>query len=346
MTSRLHSLVFAIIVCLNPVSLLLAGTVAQEKPEVESQDPPVLESAFLWKIESPDRKEPSYLFGTIHIPDERVLQFNQVVIDSFNESDEFYAELEMDNMLAMSAGLMKVAMLPDGKTLKDVLPEQLYSDLDSYFAGKGLPFAGVERFKPFMIEMTLQQLEMMPMLMAGAEPLDGVLYNRAKAAGKKTGGIETMDEQITALTVLDGPESVQSLEMTLESMKDYEADGTSMLKVLTDAYCTGDSEQITEVMMDNFDPSVAWQAKSMKALLDDRNKVMAERIARKLRAAPDTTFFFAFGAAHFIGDNSVNSFLQKDGFTVTRLTPPADSKPAEDTQPGASSTQPPLKKAG
>ena len=51
-----------------------------------------------------------------------------------------------------------------------------------------------------------------------------------------------------------------------------------------------------------------------------RNELMAERIVGLLNSHQNTSFFFAFGAAHFLGPNSVVDILTSSGFTVTRVS--------------------------
>ena len=51
-----------------------------------------------------------------------------------------------------------------------------------------------------------------------------------------------------------------------------------------------------------------------------RNQQMGQRIVKLLKEKPDTRFFFAFGAAHFLGNNSVISFVEQGGFRVVRVT--------------------------
>jgi len=48
---------------------------------------------------------------------------------------------------------------------------------------------------------------------------------------------------------------------------------------------------------------------------------MAERIVEKLKAAPDKAHFFAAGALHFGGPESIDAHLRKAGMKVRRLTP-------------------------
>ena len=50
-----------------------------------------------------------------------------------------------------------------------------------------------------------------------------------------------------------------------------------------------------------------------------RNKIMSQRIMDLIRRDANTSFFFAFGTGHFIGDNSVVDMLQQKGVNITRV---------------------------
>ena len=57
-----------------------------------------------------------------------------------------------------------------------------------------------------------------------------------------------------------------------------------------------------------------------KELIEARNKRMAARMIDLLVNRPDT-YFFAFGAGHFLGKNSVIDYLEQAGFTVDHIGP-------------------------
>ena len=53
-----------------------------------------------------------------------------------------------------------------------------------------------------------------------------------------------------------------------------------------------------------------------------RNKMMADKILYLLKKRPNESFFFAFGAGHFIGQKSVVDILRQHGLKVTRVCNP------------------------
>ena len=59
----------------------------------------------------------------------------------------------------------------------------------------------------------------------------------------------------------------------------------------------------------------------IKHVIEARNKRMAVRVMNLLKENPDKTFFFAFGAFHFIGNNTVLDHLQSAGYKITQIGP-------------------------
>lgn len=54
-------------------------------------------------------------------------------------------------------------------------------------------------------------------------------------------------------------------------------------------------------------------------LIIGRNKKWTRKMTRLLRSHPNESFFFAFGAGHFLGNNSVVQMLRHVGFDVVRM---------------------------
>ena len=55
-----------------------------------------------------------------------------------------------------------------------------------------------------------------------------------------------------------------------------------------------------------------------QALLTDRNKGMTEKLADYIKSGK--TVMLIVGTAHFLGDDGIVSLLEKQGFTVTKIT--------------------------
>jgi TraB/PrgY/gumN family/tRNA-splicing ligase RtcB len=159
---------------------------------------PVWNRPLLWRIDAKDGGKPSYVFGTIHLPDARLDVMPPGLDQALASADAVYTEIPMD--AGTQLGMAPKLMLPKGKTLKATLPNDLYAKVEAMFAAKGLPFAPFDTMKPWVVSTQLLLLDKM-MLMLTKKPLDAVVYARAQSEGKKVGGLETVDEQ---LGVFDG----------------------------------------------------------------------------------------------------------------------------------------------
>ena len=56
-------------------------------------------------------------------------------------------------------------------------------------------------------------------------------------------------------------------------------------------------------------------------MIFQRNKRMAERVVNLLVKQPKASFFFAFGAGHFVGKNTVLDIVRKAGFKIKHVAP-------------------------
>ena len=89
--------------------------------------PTQVERPLLWRIEL---ATPSYLFGTIHLPDERVTKLPPVVADVLDRCDALYTELPLELTYLMKQ--MDGMQLPKGATLRGALGDELYDEVAAY----------------------------------------------------------------------------------------------------------------------------------------------------------------------------------------------------------------------
>lgn len=301
------------------------GLATQARPAVQATQRP-----FLWRVDGP---VPSYLYGTIHVPDRRVLELPAVVRRVFDVSDAVYTELPLDTATQLS--IAPRLLLPDGQDLRTVAGEELFGRLIRLItnafgpnvpAGTGQLLAStMARLKPIMAMTQLMLLDYLPETLAGQQALDTVLYDMAIGAGKQVGGLETVDEQVAVLDALTIAEQVDALRSTIDRIEKPKPGEANSVRQLVDLYLAGDLEVLaTEI--NRQDPEFeALQKKFKTSLLDDRNEKMADRIAARIAEKPARTYLFAVGAAHYPGESGVLSLLGRKGLKVTRLGPADES---------------------
>jgi len=295
-----------------------APSLAETQPDspAAAVDVKPTESPFLWKIAL---DPPSYLYGTIHLPDARVLALPDVVTRAFQASDIVYLEVPMDAAAQQEAA--SAFLLPEGKSLRAMLPAKLYERADAYCSSKGIPLAMLDRLSIMGVVVQLQLLDYTDELMAGHMPLDVSLSRMAAAEEKPVRHLETIQEQITALTGFTEEEQISLLEQTLDLNDRSAAKGTTPTEDLVTAYLSGKESELLRLTEESFDPAEASTQKFMKNLVDDRNERMADRIAERLRAEPGQAHFFAVGTLHYPAATGILARLDAKGFEIERLAP-------------------------
>ncbi|WP_411036400.1 TraB/GumN family protein [Shinella sp. BYT-45] len=272
-----------------------------------------------WKIER-DGRPASWLLGTMHVTDPRVLAMPQAARSAYAaaatvvvESDEIADEKKAGAAIMARPDL---TMFTDGRSITDFLDEEDRKKLTEGLKSRGLSLAAVGRMKPWMIAsfVALPACEIARKA-AGAAFLDQRLAKDALAQGKTLKGLETLVEQISALDSLPLEPQVQGLVQTIElgdTLKD-------VIETMSQIYLSGDTGMIMPMMRavaPQTDEDAKAYAEFEQRIIVDRNHVMAERAAPLLA---EGNVFMAVGALHLAGPEGVVELLREEGFTLTAV---------------------------
>ena len=273
-----------------------------------------VEKPFLWKIQG---QQSSYLFGTIHISDPRVTTLHSSVEKAFQESDYVFTEIPFDtkDMLSQVSQLM----LEGEATLTDIVPSQLLQRTEKLLKNinSALTIAPFAKFKIWALATSLPLLEQQ-LNNPGALPMDAQLYQRAATIGIGTGGLETFLEQMQYFDNLTQAEELKMLSDTVEFMEQANAEGTRILEDFVKFYMQGDIDAFGQLFVE-YVKQDEFSKDFMQKILHDRNVLIANRIAKKLKDNPSKAYFFAVGAGHFWGDTGIQHLLEKTGLKVIRM---------------------------
>lgn len=257
-------------------------------------------NCLLWKIEGKGIKT-SYLFGTIHIQDERVFNFDSAFWEAFNSCDAYAMELLMEDI--SKEEISEAMLLPKGKILADFISESRIKELDSLllkYTGGGISI--YQRMKPFFVSSQLLQSRLPK---GETEAMDIFLQNQARLKGMKLFGIERLTDQTAAIDKISIPDQV---DMLLSGLADTSA-SMDDFNVMIRTYCSQNLDSMLILMADTSMPENFNQA-----FLIDRNRNMAKNIVKISRK---TSCFHAIGAAHLPGSKGVIAWLRKFGYKVT-----------------------------
>ncbi len=289
---------------------------------------------FLWMIEpahngaasqaaAPDTR-PSFLYGTMHLPNPRVTAMPPVVTAALRCADSFYAEMPLNSETQHKA--LAASFLPRGQSLRKLLPPDLYRRVSKFYFWH-MPVLGIfgppDQLKIWTVAVLLEGIDNLGDFAFGGPAPDQRLWNTARRYGKQTAGLETVDEQIAVFDELSQAEQIQVLRNVLDQLQAAHRRGTTTSRELLQLYLEGDAEKLAQRMQTESeggsDPEL--QRKMAARLIGDRNARMATRIVVQLQRTPARSCFFAVGVGHTVGPDSIVARLVKAGYTVRRLTP-------------------------
>ncbi|MEJ2308612.1 MAG: TraB/GumN family protein [Gammaproteobacteria bacterium] len=263
-----------------------------------------------------DTDPPSWLFGTIHLPDPRVTSLHPAVADAFRQADAVFTEVPMDAGSTLQMSLHGIRR--DGKTLYDVLPESTWKRLDARLKciHPGLTAATLLPMKTWAVHAGMPVLES-SMKYPAAKPLDWQLYIDASDAGKDVGGLETLEEQLQLFEAFSDQQHQLILDSLLDAMDDFDARGISVTEYMIQWYLSGDYDRLQQLLEEipmAHDARLREQLEN--TLIYERNCRFAQRIAGKISENPGKSLFFAVGMGHLAGSRSIQACLEREGIGV------------------------------
>ncbi|MDH4439583.1 MAG: TraB/GumN family protein [Rhizobium sp.] len=277
-------------------------------------------SGIFWKIEKPGLA-PSWLLGTMHVTDPRVLTMPSGARDAAAAADVVVIESDeiLDEQKAGATLLMhpELTMFTDGTSIKDHLGAEDLKALETGLKERGLALAAVSRMKPWILAsfVALPACEMSRKA-GGASFLDKQIAEDAVKAGKPIAGLETMVEQLQAMADLPVDFHFQALIETIalgDKMED-------VIETMTELYLSGEigmtMPMLKAVAPTPEDGDESAYAAFENRIVRDRNLLMAKGSSPHLEKG---NAFIAVGALHLPGEEGLVELFRKQGFTVTRV---------------------------
>jgi uncharacterized protein YbaP (TraB family) len=252
-----------------------------------------------------------YLVGSIHVMSESFYPLNPALEAAFKDSDLLVEEVDMaemsDPMTQMS--MLTRGMLPSNQSLDKVLSPATLALVKKATGDMGANGGPLMRFKPWMLSIALQGIELMK---AGFDPalgLDQHFYEQATGAGRPVQGLETVEYQISRFDEMTMEQQDKMLAETLNEL----ATETTTVGKLGDAWKTGDAAAVERIAL----ADIKSDPLTYQRLLVERNKNWMPKIealfARRGKA------LVVVGAAHLIGPDGLLAMLRARGYAIEQL---------------------------
>ncbi len=274
-----------------------------------------------------------WLFGTIHVGDERTAYLPQEIYDAFSASDalalEFSSkafEKKMEEDAQLQSQIASLSIYSDGTTLQDHLSKESYELLQKHLKATGNFNSTYTMMKPsiltsFIENFYLAQAYQLTSMQGCESRLEELAAQQEK---------EVLDvESALAQTQMMVNWSDELQEIMLEDILEYDPqEYWQETYDLYEKWCAGDEAALRELLSDEVDLSELTaeeveEYEAQKPYIEEYNKTMSYdrndgmlEVAKQYLESGDT-IFFAVGLAHLLNDvNGLVNALQEAGYTV------------------------------
>lgn len=271
-----------------------------------------------------------WLFGTIHVGDERTAYLPQEIYDAFAASDAlalecntelFDEQLEEDEKLA--AQVADLYYFSDGTTIESLMEEEEYKQTLTLLKAVGGYSLNMPYAKPYLWSNIIEQFYLQQCyLLHRDQGVEERLMLLAEEQEKEILEIESSLAQLKMSTGFSTELQMWMLEDTIAGdPKDYWTD----VQELYELWCAGDEAALREMIAETWDTSELTEEElaEYKPLMEEYDKAMSfDRNEGMLDAAIEylesgEVIFYAVGLAHLLdATNGLVDALQEAGYTV------------------------------
>lgn len=305
--SALHpkSVFFRILLAALCVALAGAPTPSFSQP---TQATKKFSKGLLWRV-SRGGVRPSYVFGTIHIADPRVLDIPEAVGRALLRSRYYYVESFQGEREA--ARFFEAAQFEDGRRLEPLIGAQAYAQVAEILRAREVPEDVIARVKPWaaLINLTVTPEDYEKVT------LDQKLLELARENGLRVLGLESIEEQISAFDKIPLDTQVKLLRHALAHRDELAA----LLEPTIEAWLKHDLAGIhagTGRIARRYPEMAEHYRVLFKTIVENRSIVMAHRLFMPLR---EGRAFVAVGANHLYGPDGILALIERQGYRVERI---------------------------
>ena len=261
------------------------------------------ENSIFWELESPEGKQ-IFIFGSIHVDDNRVVDFSDSVNNAMKKSDLFVSETNNVNNLKALEGL--------GGEYNKYLSDEDFQKISELSDFHSIETEFAIKLKPWLLGFIFSSPQAM-------NPFnqDNLLKVAASNYGLASKGLETVDEHYSVLDTLSPEDQFQILKNVLNLS---EVDKEKNYQLMIKTYLTFNLNKILNVdeeITKSIVPEKVWSSVKSE-LIHKRNKLFFNRL---LILAKKNVLFVAVGASHLAGDDGLLQQFFQAGFKKKPLIP-------------------------
>jgi uncharacterized protein YbaP (TraB family) len=252
-----------------------------------------------------------YLAGSVHLLRSKDATLPSAFERAYKDADALVMEIDLDDLDPMAAQgwMLEHGMIGSEKTLGDVIGKPRFAKVEQEGNRLGLPIEALQQLEPWLVAMTLAQLQYMKL---GFDPEHGVekqLQRKAQADHKEITGLETLDEQLGLLANMSLDDQAKFLDLTLEEMHEMEGETDTLLS----AWRAGNAQKLASMLSDEYKVAPVLY----RTLVADRNKRWMPQIEKLLKG--DKDYLIVVGALHLVGTGGLLELTKARGYEAKQL---------------------------
>lgn len=260
-------------------------------------------TSLLWEITGRKVKNPSYLFGTIHLISRDKFYFPESLQDKVKNSERLVMEI---GGLSDQMQMASLLFLKEGDLFDHFTHEQTDSIINYMEQNLSYDSTQVRTMFGRMKPMALMQLFTKNAFGENPASYEMSLEKIAKEYELEIEGLESIEEQ---MAIFDNMTMEDQVEMVMSGIRSSE-DSQQLMEQLQESYLSQDIDAIYKFMESDSSSMMNYE----DDLLHDRNERWIPLIKKHVKKK---RCFIAVGAAHLGGERGVINLLREEGYTVT-----------------------------
>ena len=274
----------------------------------QTRQPGKFTKGLLWRV-SKAGVAPSYVFGTIHVADPRVLELPDPVSAALARAKRYYTESFQGEREAIR--FLEAGQFDDGRRLEPLIGAGAYAKVVEMLRERQVPDEVIARLKPWAalanFTVTPDDYEKLT--------LDQKLVEVARARKLRVLSLEGVEEQISVFDRIPLDTQVALLKHAL----DHRDELAAMVEPTIRAWMNRDLAgiHVASTRAAERYPEVAGHYRILfQRVVENRSIVMAHRLFMPLR---EGGAFVAVGANHLYGARGMLALIEKQGYHVERV---------------------------
>lgn len=263
----------------------------------------------LWHVTGPNGSLD--VLGSIHILAEDDIWLDPPTEAAFAGSDCLALEIDLAAIgREVIAARLRAAARYDPRSggLRDHISDKTYRRFLGMASDLALSPESLDQFQPWLVGMILSEVAARSLGYDDEYGVDYALTTRAKALGKPVVGLESLKDQIVALSASGGESDDQLMREALDGLERQ----PRLTKRVAAAWRRGDMKTIDRMVTEEF----ADRPDDYDRLIGRRNRAWMPHLEKMLSTG--RRCMVVVGAGHLVGEASLLVLLEDAGYTVTR----------------------------